>query len=101
MYFCSFEQIFESIDVLRRDIEELKVNLAKFDPQIGFCHNDLAHTNLIYNEEEGERGRGRGERGERERERERARESGEGGKRQREIRRGGEREREGGEAREG
>ena len=48
-----FEQMFESIDALRKDIEELKVNLGKFDPQIGFCHNDLAHTNLIYNKEEG------------------------------------------------
>ena len=33
------------------------MNLGKFDPQIGFCHNDLSHANLIYNEEEGERER--------------------------------------------
>ena len=32
----------------------MKEKLCEFDPQIGFCHNDLSHANLIYTPEEGE-----------------------------------------------
>ena len=49
----SFEHIFGSVNSIRRDIGEMKEKLCEFNPQIGFCHNDLSHANLIYNQEEG------------------------------------------------
>ena len=51
--FDRFECIFGSVDSIRRDIKEMREKLNEFEPQIGFCHNDLSHANIIYNEEEG------------------------------------------------
>ena len=51
--FDRFECIFGSVDSIRRDIKEMREKLNEFEPQIGFCHNDLSHANIIYNKEEG------------------------------------------------
>ena len=43
-----------SLDALQKEVEMLKVELHKCQSPLVFCHNDLNHPNLIYDESNGE-----------------------------------------------
>ncbi|XP_053383984.1 ethanolamine kinase 1-like [Mercenaria mercenaria] len=40
-------------DVLRKELDELRVHLEALNSPVVFCHNDLLLKNIIYNEEKG------------------------------------------------
>ena len=50
----SFSRTIGSVALLRKEVEELRTELAKCTSPIVLCHNDLVFGNLIYDDESGE-----------------------------------------------